>query len=215
MMTPETIHQGQPVLATGADLDDAQAAMVMIHGRGATADGILTLADEFTTTGFTYRAPQAAGSGWYPFRFIEPLEKNEPYLSSALKAVDTVVTQLTENGVPAEKIVLLGFSQGACLALEYAARNPRRYGGLVALSGGLIGPMGMQFTYDGSLDSTPVLIGCADNDTHIPLQRVKESSTALRALGGEVDERIYPGMGHTVNADEIKAVDSMMAALVS
>lgn len=213
MMTPETIHQGQPVLAKGLDLDDAKAVMVMIHGRGATAEGMLTLTDELSAEGFAYRAPQATASNWYPFRFIEPIEKNEPYLSSALQAVDDVLTRLAENGFPPEKVILLGFSQGACLALEYAARNPRRYGGVVGLSGGVIGPMGMQFAYDGSLEGTPVFLGCSDQDSHIPLQRVHETAAAFEGLGAAVDKRIYPDMGHTINADEIAAIDAMMNAL--
>ncbi len=213
-MMPETIHQGQPVVAKGADLDDAQAAMVMIHGRFATAEGMLTLADEFTVDGFAYRAPQATSSNWYPFRFIEPLEKNEPYLSSALKAVDTCIMRLSENGFPPQKIILLGFSQGACLALEYAARNPRKFGGVVGLSGGVIGPTGMDFNYEGSMEGTPVFLGCSDVDSHIPLERVHETATAFEKLGASVDKRIYPGMEHTINEDEIKAVNAIMAKLV-
>lgn len=213
MMTPETIHQGQPVLAKGLDLDDAKAVMLMIHGRGATAEGMLTLTDELSAVGFAYRAPQATASNWYPFRFIEPIEKNEPYLSSALKAVDDAVNNLEQFGFPPEKIILLGFSQGACLALEYAARNPRKFGGVVGLSGGVIGPMGMTFAYDGSLEGTPVFLGCSDSDSHIPLQRVHETAAAFEKLGAKVDKRIYPGMGHTINEDEIKAIDAMMESL--
>lgn len=213
MLTPETIHQGQPVLAAGRELDEAKGVMVMIHGRGATADGILTLADELSAEGFAYRAPQATASNWYPFRFIEPIEKNEPYLSSALQAVDDLMARLGENGFPPEKVILLGFSQGACLALEYAARNPRRYGGVIGLSGGVIGPMGMQFNYEGAMEGTPVLLGCSDTDAHIPVQRVHETAAAFDGLGANVDKRIYPGMGHTVNQDEITAIDAMMNAL--
>lgn len=207
------IHQGQPVFTMGAPLDQAKGAMILVHGRGADARSILELADEFDRPEFAYLAPEAAGNVWYPNRFIAPLESNEPYLSSALQAVGDVLKHLAEAGIPAEKTVLLGFSQGACLALEYGARNARRYGGLVALSGGLIGPPGSVFKYPGSLDNTPVFLGCSDVDFHIPVERVHESSEALRRLGGDVTERIYPNMGHTVNQDEIDFVREMMGKL--
>lgn len=207
------VHQGQPVLQAGAALDEARGAMILLHGRGADAHDILSVAAELRVPDFAYLAPNAAGNAWYPNRFIAPIESNEPWLSSALERVGEVVDIVTAAGIPAEKIVLLGFSQGACLALEYAARNAQRYGGLAGLSGGLIGPMGMTFTYPGSLDSTPVLLGCSDVDFHIPVERVHESAEALGRLGGVVDKRIYPGMGHTINMDEIEAVRGMLAGI--
>lgn len=215
MSNQNNIHQGQPVLHTGRSLETAKAAMVLVHGRGASAQSILTLADELPHSEFAYLAPQAAGSAWYPNRFIAPIESNEPYLTSALAVVAGVVQHITEAGIPLERIILLGFSQGACLAQEYAARNPQRYGGVVGLSGGLIGPVGMAFNYPGSLDGTPVFLGCSDVDFHIPVERVNESAEVLEALGGQVEKRIYPGMDHTVNMDEIEFVREMMQAIAA
>ena len=207
------IHQDQPILATGKPLHDAKAAMILVHGRGATAASILELASEFNQPDFVYLAPQAAGNVWYPNRFIEPIASNEPYLSSALQRVGESLAQITEAGIKPEQTILLGFSQGACLALEYVARNAQRYGGAVTLSGGLIGPPGSAFEYEGSLEETPVFLGCSDVDFHIPLERVQESTAAMQKLGGDVTERIYPGMGHTVNMDEIEFVRGMMAKI--
>lgn len=188
--------------------------MILLHGRGANAQSILSLADELQAPEFVYLAPQAAGDTWYPYRFLEPLERNEPYLSSALGTVGDVIAQLGEHGISPERIILLGFSQGACLALEYAARNARRYGGVVGLSGGLIGPDDAPRNYPGSLEGTPVFLGCSTTDSHIPMQRVLESARILRGLGGAVTERLYPNMGHTINDDEIAFVREMMRALV-
>jgi predicted esterase len=209
-----TLHQGQAVLHTGSALEEAKAAVIMLHGRGSTADDILSLATDFKTGGVGYLAPQAAGYQWYPNRFIAPLESNEPYLGSALALVGDLVNHLKTAGIPQEKIVLLGFSQGACLALEYAARNSGRYGGVVGLSGALIGPPGTPRTYPGSMQATPVFLGCSDVDFHIPLNTVVESAAVFRQMGGDVTERIYPGMGHTVNQDEIAYVDDLLQALV-
>lgn len=208
------IHQGQPLVTAGAALEQAKAAMILIHGRGAGAHDILELAAALNQPDFVYLAPQAAGNTWYPNRFIAPIASNEPHLSSALQVVADILAQVEKAGIAPDKTMLLGFSQGACLALEYAARNPRRYGGVVGLTGGLIGPEGMVFEYEGSLAGTPVFLGCSDVDFHIPLERVHESTAALNALGGDVTERIYPGMGHMVNQDEIDFVKAMMAGLV-
>ena len=207
------IHQAQPVLHTGAPLDRAQAAMLLVHGRGASARDILTLVPEFDRPGWAYLAPQAAGHTWYPLSFLSPLARNEPHLSSALARLDEVLAQVLQAGLPAERVVLLGFSQGACLCAEYVARHARRYGGLVALSGGLIGPDGTPRDYPGALDGTPVFLGCSDVDPHIPQARVVESADVFRRLGGQVTARLYPGLGHTVNQDEIDAVKAIMAAI--
>lgn len=209
-----TYHQGQPVLAAGAPLDQAKAAMILVHGRGASARDILQLTLEFDQPDFAYLAPEARGSQWYPNRFTAPIESNEPYLTSALQFIADTLAHVEQAGIPAEKTILLGFSQGACLALEFAARNARRYGGLVGLSGGLIGPPGTVFEYEDSLENTPVFLGCSDVDFHIPVERVHESTEALRRLGADVTERIYPNMDHTVNQDEIDFVKGMMASLV-
>jgi len=207
-------HQGQPILQTRAPLDRAHAAMIMIHGRGATAESILTLADEFNQNAFAYFAPQAAGGTWYPNRFLAPIESNEPWLSSALSAVDETVAKVTSAGISYERIMLLGFSQGACLALEYAARHARRYGGVVGFSGGLIGPDDLPREYEGSFDGTPIFIGCSDVDFHIPKERVLHAGEVFRKLGGEVTVRLYPNMDHTINQDEIDFVREMMTALI-
>jgi phospholipase/carboxylesterase len=207
------LHAGQPLLRTGEPLATAAAAAVMLHGRGATAESILDLAGPLATPGVAYLAPQAAGGAWYPYRFMEPTARNEPWLNDALATVGSVLAQLETAGVPAERTVLLGFSQGACLALEYAARNGRRYGGVVGLSGGLIGPPGTRWDYPAALAGTPVFLGCSDTDFHIPRERVDESAAVLTALGAEVTERIYPGMGHTVNQDEIDWVRELLAGV--
>jgi phospholipase/carboxylesterase len=191
------------VLTHGAPLDRAKAAIVLLHGRGGTAEDILTLADALDEPGFAYLAPQAPGNTWYPLSFLAPIEQNEPALSDALAAIGAVMGSLAQSGVPAERAALIGFSQGGCLALEYAARNARRYGAAIGLSAALIGPPGTPRDYPGSLAATPVFLGCSDVDAHIPLWRVQESTQVLRGLGADVTERIYPGMGHTINDDEI------------
>ena len=203
------------VVRAGSDIARANAAVVMIHGRGASAEGMLDLAGELAVPGTAYVAPQAATSTWYPYSFLAPLAQNEPALSEALATMDRVVADVVAQGVPHERIVLLGFSQGACLALEYAARNARRWGGVVALSGGLIGPDGTPRDYAGSLDGTPVFLGCSDVDSHIPLNRVHESGDVLGKLGGNVTKRIYPGMGHTIVADEVAHVQQLLRSFAT
>jgi predicted esterase len=210
-----SIHQAQPVLAAGLPLGQARAAMLMLHGRGASAEDILSLAGEFQQPGFAYLAPQAAGGTWYPNRFTAPIEMNEPWLTSALQVVGDVLSRIVEAGVRPENIMLLGFSQGACLALEYAARNARRYGGVIGLSGALIGPDDLPRQYPGSLEATPVFLGCSEVDFHIPRQRVDHAAEVMRALGGMVTERLYPNMDHTVNQDEIDFVRVMMQTLLA
>lgn len=207
-------HQGQPLLTAGEPLDKAKAAMIMVHGRGASAQDILSLTPELNLAGFACLAPQAAGYEWYPNSFLAPLASNEPYLSSALAVIASLFAKLTEAGISPERTILLGFSQGACLSLEFAARNAHRYGGLAGLSGGLIGPDGTPRDYPGSLDGTPVFLGCSDVDPHIPKKRVELSAEVLQRLGGNVTTRLYPRMGHTVNRDEIRFVQDMMDALI-
>lgn len=203
-------HQGQPVMTTGRALQDARAAVILVHGRGGSAEDILNLSQQFNLSAFAYVAPQAQGHTWYPESFLAPLDRNEPGLSSGLQMIDDVVATLGEQGIAPEHIVIGGFSQGACLALEYVARNARRYGGVFAFSGGLIGPDGTPRDYPGTLDGTPIFIGCSDVDGHIPLRRVEESAEILAGHGAKVDKRIYPGMGHTINEDEISAVQKML-----
>ena len=207
-------HNGQPMLTTGKKMNEAKAAMILLHGRGATAQSILLLAAELHHPEFVYLVPQAAGNQWYPNRFMTPLAGNEPYLSAALAVVDGLVDQLGQAGIPPEKVMLTGFSQGACLALEYAARHARRYGSVVGFSGGLIGPPGTVWEFDGSLDGTPVFLGCSDVDFHIPALRVEETAEALRRLGGDVTMRLYPGIEHTVVEDELEFVRGMMEGMM-
>lgn len=208
-------HRVQPVRFAGQPLERARAAMLMVHGRGARAEDILALASLLDQPEFAYLAPQAAGNTWYPNRFLAPIEQNEPWLSSALELLGKVLGQITDAGIPYERIMLLGFSQGACLALEFAARNARRYGGLVGLSGALIGPDDMPREYPGSLAGTPVFLGCSDVDFHVPKERVHQTAEILRTLGGEVTERLYPNMEHTVNPDEVDFVQSMMKSVLT
>lgn len=207
-------HQDQPLVTDGQPLGEAVAAVVLVHGRGASARSIIGMADEFTRPDVAYLAPQAAGNTWYPNSFLAPLESNEPALSSALAALGAVVERAIDAGVPTDRIVVLGFSQGACLASEFVARNATRYGGLAALSGGLIGPEGTPREYDGTLDGTPVFVGCSDVDPHIPLARVHETTAVLDRMGADVTERIYEGMGHGINEDELEYVAGMVDALV-
>lgn len=208
-------HQQQPRLQAGTPLEQADGVVILLHGRGDSAHGILGLAAAFETERIAYLAPQAADSTWYPQRFLAPLPMNEPWLTSALAAVGEAVAAARDAGFPDERIAIGGFSQGACLALEYAARDARRYGGVFALSGGLIGPEIEPERYRGDFAGTPVFLGCSDIDFHIPVERVHDSSVALRDLGAEVRERIYPGMGHTVNADEVAHVQTILEHMIA
>jgi len=205
---------GTSIATSGAPLRRAKAAVIMLHGRGASAAGMLDFADAFAQPEIAYLAPQAPGSTWYPYSFMAPFEQNEPTFSNALATVAGAVADLAGQGFPPERVVLFGFSQGGCLALEYAARNAQRYGGVVGLSAGLIGPPGTPRSYPGSMAGTPVFIGCSNVDFHIPLERVHESAEVLRRMGGDVTERIYPDMGHTINDDEVKHVRGILAGLV-
>lgn len=189
--------------------------MILVHGRGASAADILSLVEALPAGGMAFFAPQAAGGTWYPYRFIEPVERNEPYLTSALQVLDDCLAMLVAANLASDRVMLLGFSQGGCLALEYAARHPRRYGGVVALSGALIGDGDRLRTYPGSLVGTPLLLGCSDRDPHIPLDRLRESARILGELGASVDLRVYPAMGHMVNEDELSAVGTMIKALLA
>ena len=204
-------HAGQRVVRTGAPLGTARAAMIMVHGRNAAPENILELAPVLDRPEFAYLAPAAANGTWYPFSFMAPREKNEPGISSGLFVIESLVSDLLAHGFDPQSIMLLGFSQGACLASEFSIRHPRRYGGVMALSGGLIGPPAT--TWDDvtvSLDAMPVFLGCSDVDSHIPAERVLETEAVFRRLGASVTRRLYPGMGHTVIADEIENVQRVM-----
>lgn len=206
-------HNNGLVADAGPPIERARGVVIALHGRGGDAHDVLSLAEHCRAGGIRWVAPQASGHTWYPQRFVAPLSANEPWLSSALRRVGALIADAEAAGIPAERIALVGFSQGACLATEFAARNARRYAAVAALSGGLIGPPGSAFDYDGSLEATPVLLGCSDRDPHIPLERVQETSAVLTRLDARVDERIYPGMGHTINDDELARLDHLLGAI--
>lgn len=208
-------HRNQPVLHSGAEPAQARAAMIMLHGRGADAADIIGLSQVIGEAEIAYLAPEAAGHTWYPHSFLAPVEQNEPGRSSALDVIAGLIAHLGEAKLPPEKITILGFSQGACLALEFAARNPRRYGGVFALSGGLIGETIESRDYAGSLEGTPVFLGCSDIDPHIPLARVQESAAIMGELDGDVTERIFPGMGHTIVEDEIVHIRRVVSEMIA
>jgi phospholipase/carboxylesterase len=207
------LNMDRPVLLTGTSIDGAAAAMVMLHGRGATAQDILTNIPLFDVPDFAYLAPQANHNAWYPYPFTVPLRDNEPDLSASLEVISGVMSYITEAGISLDRIILFGFSQGACLALEYAARHARQYGGVVGLSGGLIGPDGMSRDDRGSLGGCPVFLGCSDVDPYIPKHRVEQAAETLSQLGGAVTLRLYPNMEHTINEDEISTIRDLMAAI--
>lgn len=211
-------HGSQAVEYEGAPLASAEGAMIMVHGRNAGPDAILAFRAAIDRPLITCLAPAAAGGTWYPLSFLAPREQNEPGLSSGLGVLESLVTGLLARGFPSRKIVLLGFSQGACLTAEFAMRHPRRYGGVLVLSGGVIGPPGTKWDdVAGSFDGTPVFFGCSDVDSHIPKERVLESERLFTRLGAHVRRKLYPGMGHLVNGDEIAEVqavlDQVLAAL--
>jgi len=207
-------HARQPVVAAGAPIAGAKGVVIMVHGRGAGPENILDLVPVFDRPALAYLAPAAANSTWYPFSFMSETTKNEPFLSSALQRLADLVAEIESHGHPRERIVLLGFSQGACLASEFAVRHASRFGGVIAFSGGLIGPPGTTWERGGSFAGTPVFLGCSDVDAHVPKTRVDESAAVFSRLHATVTERIYPGMGHTINDDEIahaqKILDSVL-----
>jgi len=206
-------HDDQPVLWAGAALEKARAGAIFVHGRGADARDILGLAAEVDPGEIAFAAPDAAGHTWYPFSFLSPIEQNEPGISSGLRVLGELVKRFEAAGIPPGKLLLLGFSQGACLTLEYAARHAQRYGGIAGLSGGLIGPPGTPRDYAGAFAATPVFLGCSDVDPHIPKERVIETSEVMERMGATVTTRLYARMGHTVNEDELAAVRDLLESL--
>jgi len=208
-------HAGVRVHHAGPELRDARAAGLVFHGRGGSAEGMLDLARALDVEGVAWLAPEAAGGSWYPYSFLAPIASNEPWLGSALSLLHRLVARCGDAGLVPGRVALVGFSQGACLSAEYAARHARGYGGLVLLSGGLIGPPGTPRAYEGSLDGTPALVACSDVDPHIPVERVHETARVLAELGANVDERIYPGLGHTVIDDEIAAAADIVEGIAA
>lgn len=202
---------GARVVEAGAPLTRAKGVMVMLHGRGAGAEDMLRFAEVLAQPDFAFLAPQANGRSWYPSSFLAPIQENEPYLSSAMLMLDGLLARLESSGFSAERVVLFGFSQGACLALEYAARHARRYGGIVGLSGGLIGPDGTPRDYPGDFSGTSAFLGCGDADPHIPPPRVRETDHVLTAVGAVVRVKLYSGMGHTINDDEVAHIRGILS----
>ena len=208
-------HAETPVLAAGVPLAAARAAVVLVHGRGASAEDILGFSAPLARPGVAFLAPQAAEHTWYPQRFLAPLAVNEPWLSSALAKLAGLREDLAAAGIPDERIVWLGFSQGACLVSDYVARNPRRWGGLVAAVGGRIGPQGMAFDDPGDLARTPVYLGCGDADPHIPWPRVEESAAAFTRQNAEVTLRRYPGYPHSVHPEAVSYARRLLEVLAA
>ena len=203
-------HANQPVRHVGALLADATGAVVLLHGRGGSAEDILSLAQPLHRISLAYLAPQAAGHTWYPNSFLAPRETNEPYLSSALAKIASVVASIEAAGIPHDRIVVAGFSQGACLATEFVASNPAHYAGLIAFTGGLIGPPDSNLHHEGSLAGTPALFLSGDPDPHVPWLRVQASATELERMGAVVTARRYPGRPHTVSADEVELARTLV-----
>lgn len=205
------IHQGQPIVRMGAEMDEAKLIIILLHGRGSTAEAMQPLAEALYMEGISFFVPQAALNRWYPNSAFGPVESNEPDLSSALETVDSLVKYVREKGFSDHQIVFGGFSQGACLAAEYVARNARKYGGLFVFSGALIGPKGTPRNYPGSFERMPVFIGGSDIDPWVAHDFLRETASVFEKMGAEVDFRTYPDMGHTVNQDEIDSVRAMLA----
>ena len=210
----EDPHASEDTRTAGEPLETAETAVVLVHGRGATARSILGMTAAFHREGVAYLAPQAAGNTWYPHSFLEPVGRNEPGRTSGLEAIADALEVATDADIPLECILILGFSQGACLASEFVARNPGSYGGLAALSGGLIGESIDPDDYEGNLERMPAFFGCSDVDPHIPVERVHESAAVFEQLRADVTKRLYPGMGHGINDDEIEYVSTMLETLV-
>ena len=207
-------HRHQPVLQRGAAFNAATGAIVLLHGRGASAEDILGLAQEFDLPELAYLAPEAAEHTWYPYSFLSPIQQNQPWLDSALNLVAETLKRAITAGIERSKIAIVGFSQGACLATEFVARNAARYGGLVAFTGGLIGPPGARFVYSGELSGTACFLGAGDRDPHVPWKRVEETASVLSGLGAVVTLRRYPGLPHTINEDEIDHAKTILGRLI-
>lgn len=208
-------HADQQILTSGPAPERGEGVVILLHGRGASAQDILSLYPEFELPGLAAVAPQAAGHTWYPQSFLVPLEANQPYLDSALRRIESIVADLLVRGIASERIALLGFSQGACLTSEFIARHPRRYGAALGLTGGLIGPPGTPRDYPGSLQGTPVFLGTSDPDPHVPFARVQETEQVLSRMRARVELRRYPGMPHTINQDELDACRALLLEMVS
>ena len=206
-------HQNQPLVTAGASLEAAEAAVVLVHGRGATAQSIVQMTEEFDHDDIAYLAPQAARNTWYSNAFTAPVESNEPGRTSGLQAIADAVSKANEADIPTDRVMILGFSQGACLASEFVGRTPRRYGGIAVLSGALIGEDIDPDDYEGDLANAPVFLGCSDVDPHIPEERVRTTADIFERMDADVTMRLYEGMGHGINEDELRAVTDLLDGL--
>lgn len=204
-------HAGEPPAIAGVPWEEAAGALVLVHGRGGSAEGILGLAEAFGRKDLAVIAPRAAGNTWYPQSFLAPVAANEPGRSSGLSVLESMVQELADSGIPSEKVILAGFSQGACLTLEFVARHPRRYGAVAGLTGGLIGPPGSLGGYKGSLEGTPIFLGSGDPDPHVPWVRVEETAAILGELGAQVALARYPGRAHSISQDELERLQILVA----
>jgi len=203
-------HKDVPVRRSGKPLSEAAGAVILLHGRGGSADDILSLARELYLPALAYLAPQAAGNSWYPNSFLAPIAQNEPWLTSALRKVEATLEMASDAGISPDRIVIAGFSQGACLATEFVARHPERYAGLIAFTGGLIGPPGADLTHTGDLAGTPAFLGSGDPDAHVPWQRVEQSARILAGMGATVTSRRYPNRPHTISGEEIDIAKNLI-----
>lgn len=202
-------HQ-KNIVTAGVPLEQAKKVLIMIHGRGGSARDIISLAPHLNVADFAIIAPQATGNTWYPQSFLAPPSANEPYLSDALQLLTLVVADVLAAGISRENIYFLGFSQGACLTLEFTTRNAAHYGGIVAFTGGLIGDKLYTENYKGNFNQTPVYIGSSDPDFHVPVSRVHESEAMLQSMGAHVTATIYPNMGHTITGEEINQANKLV-----
>jgi phospholipase/carboxylesterase len=200
------------IISSGKEITKDSRILIMLHGRGGSAEDILSLSAYLDVKDFALLAPQATNNTWYPYSFLAPPAQNEPWLSSALSLLKDLLTELTAKGIPPEKIYLLGFSQGACLALEFITRNAGKYGGVVSFTGGLIGDKIYNENYKGDFQNTPVLIGTSNPDPHVPVERVYATTNILKNMGAAVTEKVYNNMGHTINQDEIENANKIIFA---
>ena len=207
-------HVGQPVMGAGPPLGRSPVVVIMVHGRNAGPENILDLVPRLARSNVSYLAPGAADRTWYPYSFMADIASNEPGLSSGLEVLRLLVARVEQAGVPRHRIVLLGFSQGACLTTEFAVRHSARYGGVAVYSGGAIGPPGTRWDELGQFEGTPIFLGCSDRDAHVPEPRVTESAELCARMGAAVTKRIYPGMGHLINDDEIRWTQDLLDSLV-
>jgi len=209
MLNTNKLHT-KKILSSGKKLEEAEKALIMIHGRGANAHDILSLANYLQVDDFALLAPEATNNTWYPYSFIAPVSQNEPWLSSSLQVVKDLVSDIKAAGITSENIYFLGFSQGACLTLEFVARNAMRYGGVVAFTGGLIGETIRSENYTGNFNNTPVFIGSSNPDPHVPVERVHESTKILKSMNAVVTQKLYNGMGHMISQDEIDLANTLI-----